>query len=218
MRSARSPWPFAGPLPLVLFAVLLAAGLAAAGCAATPRKKAPAKEKTLVKVPGGTATLGDVRHATFGVLWKEGEEAKETTYKVSYIMREGKANVIEAQMGDAGSTSPADNVSGAIRRERVKDYVLGGPISAIVGESRSFEVGKSYDSVMLRPDGRPVFRYTCDREMEVAGLSGHHLVVSSVKAGTTEVEFVVHPSFPFPLYIREHTGERPIQIILREKN
>jgi hypothetical protein len=42
--------------------------------------------------------------------------------------------------------------------------------------------------------------------------------VTGVKENKTELEVVLSPDFPFPLYVKEHTGEDPLQIFLTEAN
>jgi hypothetical protein len=98
--------------------------------------------------------------------------------------------------------------------ERVKDYLSLSPILGIVGDRRRFTVGETYDSVMLRPEGRPHFRYTCDRMQTVGGVQGYHLTVRSVRYGTKELDLVLSPDYPLPLYVREHTGDNPLTIVL----
>ncbi len=67
---------------------------------------------------------------------------------------------------------------------------------------------------MLRPDGRPRFRFRCDRTERVAGLTGHHITVWSAKTGTHELEMILSPESPLPLYVREYTGNDPLTIVL----
>jgi hypothetical protein len=210
--------------------LLLAAAVGQWSCAPAPakttKKKARAKEgrETLVDVPSasGKVTTKDIRTATYGVIWDEGGVQKQGTYKVSYVMTAGEPAVLESEaVGFApatGDTTTSSAVAGALRRNRVKDYVLMSPIKAVIGSQRDFEVGKTYDGVMLRPDGRPHFRYSCDRMDEIAGMKGSHLTITSVKEGTTEMEVVLNSDFPFPLYVREHTGKEPVQVILKQTN
>lgn len=35
-----------------------------------------------------------------------------------------------------------------------------------------------------------------------------------MRYGNTEFEAIVSPGFPFPLYVREHTGKNPITLVL----
>lgn len=224
MRYAGSPLSVAPRIAFLFMALFLVAILGAAGCAPMATQKPAKQEKkdTLVKVPsaGSDITLDDIRHATYGVIWNEGAEQRQSSYRVSFVMKHGKLTVIEGIMGDVAATaaSPADRVMGANRRDRVKDYILGSVIAAVVGETRAFEVGKTYDSAMLHPDGLPHFTFACDRMDELAGITGAHLAITSVKEKTLEMEVVLTPDFPFPLYVREHTGKEPLQIVLRGRD
>jgi hypothetical protein len=133
-----------------------------------------------------------------------------STYELVFVEKEGKATILEDNMElrNADLTSP--NIP-----ERVKDYLEMGPLLGIVGSRREFVVGETYDSVMLRPEGRPHFRYLCDRIESVAGIQGYHLIVKSVRYGNVEMELVLSPEFPFPLALREYTGANPIEITLQ---
>ncbi len=153
-------------------------------------------------------TIGDVKRARYEVTSATGAWPTNS-YDLAYVMKNGKASVITDPLvcESLGLTSPNTP-------NRVQDYLDMGPILGIVGARREFVVGQTYDSVMLRPEDRPHFRYTCDRMETIAGISGYHVVVQSVRYGNTEAEFVLSPSFPFPLYVREHTGDNAIQITL----
>lgn len=203
-------------LAAVAVAVPLLTGCASTG--ASSKKKTP---KTKVKVGTESMTTADVKVATFGVTWSNPDRViKEGTTKVSYVMREGKESILgtenHAVGWDDSTIATSERVAQVSRWSNVRNYVLMGPIVAVIGESRSFEVGKTYDGTMLGPNGKPQFRYTCDRQQEVAGISGYHVNVVGAKEGKTEFEAVLSPNFPFPLLLKEHTGQDPVQIFLKE--
>jgi hypothetical protein len=205
----------------VLFILLLAALLAGAGCAPASKKSKRTTPVTTTAPKSPVKTSEDVKHATYGVVWQAGGTPRTAPYKVTYMMRAGKASLLEVDTSafpEETTTDEAARAMGARRLDRIENYLLMGPIVAIVGESRDFEVGKTYDGLMLRPDGRPHFQYTCDREETVAGVKGYHLTVVGVKGKSTEMEVVLSPSFSFPLTIKEFTGEDPLTITLTEKD
>lgn len=200
LRTARGP----------LATLMIVVAVVGTSCVHTTREPMR-RADMLVKVPGAKApvTVSDIRNATYGVLYSRAGNVRQSTYNVAYVMSGGRASIITGETGfrDVKLTSTG-------MPERVKDYLEMSPIRGIIGARRTFTVGQTYDSVMLRPEGRPHFRYTCDREETVGGIKGYHLVVTSVRYGTTEMELVVSPRFPFPLYVKEHTGQHPISIIL----
>ncbi len=221
MRSTRSLRGAALRHALALIVVLLAAALVGWGCAASSKTAKKGRAKTAVpKSP--VETIDEVKHATYGVMWSSAGTPKMAPYKFSFMSRAGKGQLLEVDASafpDEGATGDAAaRAMGERRLERIQNYILMGPIVAIVGESRDFTVGKTYDGLMLRPDGRPHFQYTCDREETVGGVKGYHLTIVGVKGKSTEMEVVLSPNFSFPLSIKEFTGEDPLEITLKEKD
>jgi len=222
MRSTHPARGLACRRALVLLVIAVAAAaLTGWGCAASSKTAKKGRAKT-AEPKSPVKTMEDVHNATYGVAWKSGGTAKTAPYKFSYMVRGGKGQLLEVDTSafpDEGAAGDAAaRAMGERRLERIKNYILMGPIVAIIGEGRDFSVGKTYDGLMLRPDGRPHFQYTCDREETVGGVKGYHLTVMSVKGKSTEMEIVLSPSFSFPLYIKEFTGEDPIEISLKEKD
>lgn len=219
MRSTRTPRARALRTTSLLAAILATGALVLlAGCATTkPKKRArPMTEKSPVK------TMEDVKHATFSVMWNAAGSNRMAPYKISYMMRAGKASLLEVDASafpsDDAATAGAAATVGARRLDRIQNYLLMGPIVAIVGESREFTVGQAYDGLMLRPDGRPHFRYTCDAEETIGGVKGFHLTIVGVKEKKPEMEVILSPGFSFPLYIKEFNGEDPLEITLQSKD
>lgn len=155
-------------------------------------------------------TADEVRRARYDVAFPQ-DNWIGNTYELAFVDKEGKATILEDNMELRNSDLTSPNIP-----ERVKDYLEMGPLLGIVGSRREFVVGETYDSVMLRPEGRPHFRFTCDRTESVAGIQGYHLVVKSVRYGNVEMEMVLSPAFPFPLALREYTGVHPLAITLRD--
>jgi hypothetical protein len=193
------------------------AALAALACFALQGCVAPARTtrvagrggETRVKMPvvKSTVTTSDIRHASYGVIYDDA--ARQNIYTVAYVQKEGKVSIIE---GDTGFRDVS--LTSTDMPQRVKDHILMSPLVGIIGERRSFTVGETYDAVMQRPEGRPHFRYTCERRESIAGHDGYYLSIEGVKHGTREMDVIVAPNFPFPLYVKEYTGANPIQIIL----
>ena len=200
---------------LTLLRTLLAAAALCGACIPQTGRTHRRERAILVQVPGIEArvTAADIRRASYRVIYARGAPPHDAVYNLAYVEKEGKVSVIAARTGFEDVRLTSTRIP-----ERVKHYLLMGPILGIVGDRRAFPVGETYDSVMLRPDGRPQFRYTCDRTEEVGGVNGYHLTVQRDGDGATELEIVISPSFPFPLYVREHSGAGPITLVLVARN
>ncbi len=199
----------------LLTATLAAVVLSIPACVSQTARTRPRQnqKEMLVKVSGmkSQVTTSDIRHARYGVMYGKGS-TDQAVYNVAYVVQEGKAPIITGNSGFKNVRLTSTGMP-----ERVKDYLTLSPILGIIGDRRSFTVGETYDSVMLRPEGRPHFQYTCTRIQEIAGVRGFRLAVKSVRYGTQEMDVVVSPDFPFPLYVKEYTGSNPITLILSDR-
>lgn len=155
-------------------------------------------------------TLNDVERAHYHVSYP-GRGAGTDSYELAFMDRAGTASILS----EHGTFAQVDLTSTNIPH-LVNNYLHMGPIVGIVGERREFDVGKTYNSVMPRPDGRPLFLITCDRTETIAGVKGYHLVMKSTDTGIAELEVVLSPDYPFPLFVKELTGENPLEIRLVE--
>lgn len=155
-------------------------------------------------------TVDDVQRAHYHVSFPGGPIG-EDSYELAYMERDGSASILNEYANFTQVALTSRNIPSLVNA-----YLHMGPISGIVGSCREFTVGKTYDSVMLRPEGRPHFLITCDRKETIAGVDGYHLIVKSMKFGNEELELVLSPDYPFPLFIKELTGENPVQIALVE--
>jgi hypothetical protein len=157
-------------------------------------------------------------HATYGVQWTAGDQPRDGTYRLAYVMQSGSPSVIESETdGFHSSGSGADKAADAIRGEKIENLILMGPIRAIIGDRQRFEVGQTYDGV-AKEGGKPLFIYACDGVEEIAGVKGQRLSIRSAKSGNTELEVVLSPDYPYPLYVKEHTGQEPLQIFLTDRD
>lgn len=224
MLSTRSPLAAVGRLASLLCLISAFVMVVSTGCAPTSRAKRGKTRTVTSKESPEERTMRqiDAHHLSYGVSWKDGDSTKQGTYKLSYTMIGREASVVESESGGFHTTpepaTPREKVAHERRAERVKSYLLMSPITAITGEPRKYKVGETYDGVILRPDGSPQFKYTCDAEEEIAGVKGYRLTIVGVREGRKEIEVVLSPDFQFPLYVKEHAGEEPLQIFLTEKN
>lgn len=159
---------------------------------------------------GNHVRVDDVQRAHYHVSIP-GSTAAEDSYELAFLESNGTATILNEYANFTQVALTSRNIPNLVNA-----YLHMGPIDGIIGSRREFKVGETYDSVMLRPEGRPHFRVLCDRKETIAGIDGYHLVVSSVKFGNDELELVLSPDYPFPLFVKELTGVSPIQIALVE--
>ena len=155
-------------------------------------------------------TIDDVQRAHYHVS-VPGVALGEDSYELAFMERDGKATILNEYANFNQVALTSRNIP-----DLVNSYLHMGAISGILGSRREFTVGDTYDSVMLRPEGGPHFRTTCDRKETIAGVAGYHLVVRSVKFDNDVLEMVLSPDYPFPLFVKELTGANRVQIALVE--
>lgn len=202
----------------VTLAALLAALaiVVASGCASSGKGKARPSAKGAGETEAPAA--GDpknTRHASYGVTWTAGDKPGDGTYRMAYVMKDGAPAVIESESDGFRTDASSDKAADTIRGEKIRNYLLMGPIRAIIGDRKTFEVGQTYNGVLME-GGKPLFTYTCDREEEIAGITGQRITIKAGKKATPELEVVISPQYPFPLYVKEHTGTEPLQIFLKD--
>lgn len=168
-------------------------------------------ERVKVDVPsaGTNITADDIKYASYGVLHNQSGTQQQSIYRVAYVKKGADLSILAGKSGFQEVELTSSNIPA-----RVEDYLHMGPIVGIVGDRRQFTVGQTYESVMSEPKLGANFSYVCDREDEVAGIKGYHLTVTSRRSGKTEMEMILSPSYPFPLYVREYVGTQPLQFIL----
>jgi hypothetical protein len=168
-------------------------------------------DKVKVDVPtaGTNVTADDIKYASYGVLHNRGGAQQQSIYRLAYVKKGADLSILAGKSGFEEVELTSSNMPA-----RVEDYLHMGPIVAIVGDRRQFTVGQTYDSVISEPKLGPNFKFVCDREEEIAGIHGYHLTVTSQRSGKTEMEMILSPNYPFPLYVREYVGSQPLQFIL----
>jgi len=210
-RCASRVHAFALLSLLAVFALVVASGCASSG---------KGKARPRAKDAGETAmpSEGDpknTRHASYGVTWTAGDKTGDGTYRMAYVVQEGVPTVIESESDGFRTDASSDKAADTIRSEKIRNYLLMSPIRAIIGDRKTFEVGQTYNGVVME-GGKPLFTYTCDREEEIAGITGQRITIKAGKKATPELEVVLSPQYPFPLYVKEHTGTEPLQIFLKD--
>lgn len=155
-------------------------------------------------------TIDDVQRAHYHVSFPGGVLG-EDSYELAFVERNGTATILSEHSGFTPVALTSKNIPSL-----VNNYLQMGPIVGFVGTRREFVVGKTYDSVELHPNGAPLFLVTCDRKETIAGVDGYHLFLKSTASGDMELEMVLSPDYPFPLFVKELTGANPLQIMLVE--
>lgn len=200
---------------LLLFLAIVSL-IVAAGCASSGKGKARARAKDTTET--AMPTDGDpknTRHASYGVTWSAGDKTGDGTYRMAYVVQNGEPTVIESESDGFRTDASSDKAADTIRGEKIRNYLLMGPIRTIIGDRKTFEVGQTYNGVAME-GGKPLFTYSCDREEEIAGIKGQRITIKTGKKATPELEVVLSPQYPFPLYVKEHTGTEPLQIFLKD--
>lgn len=166
--------------------------------------------KVQVETLGPSITASDIRYATFGVLYHGGGQSRQEFYHLAYVEKDGEVSILEGE-----TDFPGIELSSRDIPARVMDVLGASMVTAIAGEQRIFAVGEKYDSAIRESDGtRPLFAIKCTQRESILGIDGYYLTIADYLRGTHEMDLIVSPSFPFPLYVREYTGSDPMQIIL----
>jgi hypothetical protein len=199
-----------------LFAALGIALASVTGCTSGKKSQSKSSEITSEKKAAAPPAATSSRHASYGVSWMNGSTAAEGTYRVAYVMQGTAPLVID---DETTGFQPASGTAGAVdaaRAEKIRSYLMMSPIRAIIGNPSDMVMGLTYDGIM-KEGGKPLFTYAYDRDEEIAGLKGQHVTVKTAKSGATELELVLSKDYPFPLYVKEHTGTEPLQIFLKDR-
>ncbi|MFN0149503.1 MAG: hypothetical protein ACKVU1_02195 [bacterium] len=196
---------------IAIFALVVASGCASSG---KGKARASKKDSGEAAMPSG-GDPKNTRHASYGVTWTAGDKTGDGTYRMAYVVQDGAPTVIESESDGFRTDASSDKAADTIRGEKIKNYLLMGPIRSIIGNRTTFEVGQTYNGVAME-GGRALFTYSCDREEEIAGIKGQRLTIKAGKNATPELEVVLSPQYPFPLYVKEHTGTEPLQIFLKD--
>ncbi|MFN0152165.1 MAG: hypothetical protein ACKVU1_15795 [bacterium] len=211
-NATRARW-----LVSVGLAAVVAAALVAQGCTPqttrTSKKSDPTRMKVKVSNVEGSVTTQDIQYASYEVSYGKGGTRRTAIYQVAYVDKGGEFSILEGKSGFKDVQLTSNNIP-----ERVKNYLEMGPIVGVVGARRSFKVGESYESDMKERDIGAIFRYTCDGEQKLGGMSGYHLSVMSARTKKPEMDLVLTPKFPFPLMVKEHTGSNPIDLVFIGKS
>ena len=200
------------------FSLLAALGIALAfmaGCTSTKKSGSKSPTSTTEKTAAMPATPSS-HHASYGVSWMNGSTAGSGTYQLAYVMKDSAPLVIDDQTAGFKAAEGTGGPNDAARGQKIRSYLMMSPIRAIIGDRTDFVMGMTYDGVM-KESGKPLFTYAFDREEEIAGVKGQHITVKTTKNQATELELVLSKDYPFPLYVKEHTGAEPLQIVLKDR-
>jgi hypothetical protein len=202
--------------PLSLFVALGIVLALVPGCASEKKSSGSQSSSVTSEKTAAAPVAQSARQASYGVTWMNGSATAEGTYNLAYVMQGGAPLVIDDQTTGFKSASGIADAGDAARGQKIRSYLMMSPIRAIIGDRTDFVMGLTYDGIMME-GGKPLFTYAYDREEEIAGLKGQHITVKTAKQGTTELELVLSKDYPFPLYVKEHTGTEPLQIVLKDR-
>lgn len=179
---------------------------------ATPPTPSELDPKVQVKTLGPSINVSDIRFATFGVLYQRDGSSRQNFYRLAYVERNGEFSILEGDAEIDGIELSSPNIP-----ERVMTIIEASMITVMLGEQRNFTVGQEFDSQIRESNGtRPLLKLECTKRESVAGVDGYYLTVADYLRGTHEMDLVLSPDFPFPLYSREYTGGDPMQVILTD--
>jgi len=185
------------------------------GCMGAKRTRAKTGSPTRSEAPPSPEPV-NAHHASYGVSWTNGSTSGEGTYSLAYVLKDNAPVVVESERNGFSASSGSDQSGSAARADKIQSYLTMSPIRAIIGERTDFTMGQTYNGIAME-GGKPIFTYTCDRDEEIAGVKGQRLTVKSARKGATELELVLSRDYPFPLYVKEHTGVEPLQIFLKDR-
>jgi hypothetical protein len=198
---------------LAAFGILLAF---VPGCASEKKSSGSKSSSVTSEKTAATPAPQSAHQASYGVSWMNGSTTAEGTYSLAYAMQNGAPLVIDTQTTGFKPASGTGDAGDAARSQKIRSYLMMSPIRAIIGDRTDFVMGMTYDGIVME-GGKPLFTYAYDRDEEIAGLKGQHLTVKTAKKATTELELVLSKDYPFPLYVKEHTGTEPLQIFLKDR-